>query len=221
MRVASLDWSNESTSDCPKELRRQNVSGVQACAVKSTGCSSVHFNTNGIAYQRVCGRIQAFQYGSTDAFRVHRQNSMDIDSNYVDGVSITHGAGPRRHIWTFAAALDRNISRFGSVCPCTDSSRTDIPMPPSFIGQDYFCETANDGMFIRGSMPVFYPDDPLWDGAGCENSTSTCCSFNNPPWFHKQLPSVSTDDIEMRVCINEGQVKNENIAISHVDIYVQ
>ena len=28
----------------------------------------------------------------------------DINGNYVDGVSLTHGA-PRQHIWTFAATV--------------------------------------------------------------------------------------------------------------------
>ena len=51
-------------------------------------------------------------------------------------------------------------------------------------------------------------------------STSTCCSFNNPPWFHKQLPSATTDNIEIRVCRDEGR-HNEDIAISNVEIYVQ
>ena len=60
----------------------------------------------------------------------------------------------------------------------------------------YFCDTGNRGGDPFGS---FLADDPLWDGAGC-TSTSTCCTFNNPLWFHKQLPSATTDDIEMRVC---------------------
>ena len=31
-----------------------------------------------------------------------------IDIPYVDGVSITHGASPRKHIWTYAAGLRGN-----------------------------------------------------------------------------------------------------------------
>ena len=37
-----------------------------------------------------------------------------------------------------------------------------------------------------------YSDDPLWDGAGCGDS-STCCQFNNPP---SSLPQATTDDVE-------------------------
>ena len=33
-------------------------------------------------------------------------HNITIDSSYVDGVSLTHGQTPRKHIWTFAAAHD-------------------------------------------------------------------------------------------------------------------
>ena len=43
------------------------------------------------------------QFGSPDAFVCH--GNCTIDSRYVDGVSITHGASPRKHIWTYAAGV--------------------------------------------------------------------------------------------------------------------
>ena len=64
---------------------------------------------------------------------------------------------------------------------------------------------------------VFYGDDPLWDGAGC-GPLNTCCSFNRPPWFYKQLPHPTTSDIEMAVC---RDFSDEDIAIETVEIYVQ
>ena len=81
---------------------------------------------------------------------------------------------------------------------------------PPFIGQDYFCDVV---------QAQFYHADLLWDGSGC-GSTSSCCGFNNPPWFCKQLPQPTTDDIEMRVCVNED-INNEDIALESVEIYVQ
>ncbi len=55
----------------------------------------------------VCGKIIAYQYGSPDAFAVHgRPPNPTIDSNYVDGISLTHGSTPRKHIWTFVGSLD-------------------------------------------------------------------------------------------------------------------
>ena len=64
-----------------------------------------------------------------------------------------------------------------------------------------------------------YPDDPLWDGAGC-GPDNTCCSLNNPPWFLKQLPSTTTDDIEMRMCFDQPSV-DEDIPIEIIELYVQ
>ena len=39
---------------------------------------------------------------------------------------------------------------------------------PSFVGNDYFCETgAPQGEILSGGTPIaFYADDPLWDGQG-------------------------------------------------------
>ena len=51
-------------------------------------------------------------------------------------------------------------------------------------------------------------------------SGNSCCSFNNPPWFHKQLPEPTTDDMEMRVCADELQA-NEDIGIESFEIYVR
>ena len=37
-------------------------------------------------------------------------------------------------------------------------------------------------------------------------------SLNNPPWFYKQLPSPTSDTIEMRVCVDENR-DNEDIKL--------
>ena len=102
-----------------------------------------------------------------------------------------------------------------TVCPCTRPDLTYIGVVPPFIGQDYFCETGSRQAFINGR---FYADDPLWDGQGCGN-TSTCCEFNNPPWFCKQLPQPITDIIELRLCAN--QMPDEDSPIEIVEIYIR
>ena len=79
------------------------------------------------------------------------------------------------------------------------------------MGQNYFCEaviTKWDGHITE----TFWPnDDPLWDRQGC-GPTSTCCTFNSPPWFNVQLSSPTTVDIEVRICGNEG-IGNEGSPI--------
>ena len=119
MRVVRLDLSNTSTS-CPSGLRERVDSGIRTCGIESKGaaCPSVMFSTSGVEYTKVCGKILAYQFGTPDAFN---SPNPAIDSNYVDGVSLTHGHTPRNHIWTFAAALDENAS--GNICECSHAQR--------------------------------------------------------------------------------------------------
>ena len=69
-------------------------------------CDSVTFTTDGVQYQQVCERVRGYQFASPDAFNTpHCQAPCNIDKPYVDGVSVTHGASPMMHIWTYAAGL--------------------------------------------------------------------------------------------------------------------
>ena len=83
---------------------------------------------------------------------------------------------------------------------------------------DYFCDTGLE-TFESGNQRGFNRDDPLWDGAGC-GPTSTCCNFNTPPWFYKQLPQLTSDNIEMRLCLDSSTTE-EDIGIQIIEIYIQ
>ena len=125
----------------------------------------------------------------------------------------------RKHIWSFAnALLETGLYGNGKhVCPCSDSRITMQQFIPTFVGTDYFCEA---GIQTFGRVGVFYDSYPLWDGAGCE-SPSTCCSFNNPPWFYTQLTNTTNDDVEMRICADEEATRNEDSPVELVEIYIQ
>ena len=212
MQVAKLDMTNTS-HQCPPGTRLRTDLPRRLCGKNSdnSGCYSVMFEAHGIKYNQVCGKIIAYQDETPDAFRGQQ---LSIDQNYVDGISLTHGRNPRKHIWTFAAALDEVGTISGSNCPCTNVHQTS-PQPPDFIGNDYFCDTASINHFEH----IFYGDDPLWDGAGC-GPANTCCSLNNPPWFYKQLSSKTLDDIEMRICL-DASINDEDIAIEIIELYVK
>ena len=214
MRVAELDMT-DTTTQCPDslELRTSPLRTCRTVNSNTATCSSDMFSVDGVQYSKVCGRIRAYQVGTTDAFISNRK----IDTIYVDGVSLTHGSSPRQHIWTFAGARDEDDQRPNLKCACTNTAISNtVPPPPQFVGNDYFCDTA---VATAPTTQIFYNSDPLWDGAGC-GPQSTCCSFNSPPWFYKQLPQTTTDDIEMRVCRDSGSA-NEDIAIEIVELYVQ
>ena len=214
MRVASINMT-DNKSTCPSGLRTL-TSPRRLCATNTDipGCSSVILQAHGVNYSQVCGKIIGYQQGSPDAFNTG-QNT--LETNYVDGISITHRQSPRKHIWTFAAALHEYHSSPNDVCLCTNTRNT--PPPPSvptFVGNDYFCDTGSEN---SNQQFIFYGADPLWDGAGC-SEYSTCCEWNSPPWFRKEISPSTNDDIEMRLCANESE-DNEDINFEMLEIYVQ
>ena len=213
MRVAYLDMTNPSHY-CPTGFRNIDTP-KRTCGRLGSGCYSVIYALDKLSYSRVCGRIIAYQHYSPNAFYPYYNNrALTVDGNYVDGVSLTHGRNPRQHIWTFANAIDETRSD-AYVCPCTKTDTTFTGAIPPFVGDDYFCDTGSR----YAIQDQFYDQDPLWDGAGCGVS-STCCEFNNPPWFCKQLPEPTADDIELRLCADDPP-SNEDVAIEVIELYVQ
>ena len=210
-RVADMDFQTGAGS-CPDGFKERDVNGTIACGINSSvaACPSVLFDADLIPYSKVCGKVLAYQYRTAEAFNRSIDLSITIDSYYVDGVSLTYGSHPRKHIWTFASGSDAHPY---SNCQCSDHSNADIPPPPSFVGSHYFCEVKDS------SSSQFDGDNPLWDGQGCQLS-SVCCSFNNPPWFFRQLSGPVTADIEMRVCADQSR-QDEDIALAVVQIFVQ
>ena len=215
MRVASYNYSDPSTA-CPSDWNLI-TSPIRACSRSNSpsgSCSSALFPTNGIEFGSVCGRVIAIQQISPDAFlSYHEYNQSSIDDYYVDGVSITYG-DPRRHVWTFAGYVSDVYTVPTTLCSCSQPSLS-IPSPPSFVGNNYFCDTA--APILTGV--TYYPDDPLWDGQGC-GGPSTCCSFNNPPWFSTTLPETASDDIEVQIC-DDDHSSYENTPITILDLYIQ
>ena len=207
-RVAELNMTDTS-QQCPGELMERNEAGRRHCRISENSCISVfyYYSYYASAYSSVCGRITAYQVGSTNAFHRYYQNtfSSSIYTTYVDGISLTTRGyvHQREHIWTFAAALDRQHDNMDSKCPYL-FNRT---LPP-FVGEDYFCDAGNEE-FMTGETGL--QTDPLWDGTDC-----LCC--DNPPWFYKKLQQATTDAIWMRVCTDGN---DENIAITEIEIYVQ
>ena len=218
MRIAHLNMS-DANEQCPGGMEINDH--PRACAHRSgvpgPKCLSAFYSSHGLQYSRVCGRITGYQYGYTNAFANYNFNrSLTIDDAYVDGVSLTHGTSPRKHIWTFAAGYSdaATTTSSASQCPC---SRSDPPYQfslPDYIEDDYFCESGN---LSPSTATRIYSENPLWDGTECA-PTSNCCSFNNPPWFCTVLPGTTHDDIEVRICRDQY---NEDILVSVIEIYVQ
>ena len=206
-RVAFLNMTDPN-QQCPDGLRL--ITSPKRTCGRSTptiGCASVVYQTFGHGYSRVCGRIRAYQFGLPEGFD-NAGNSW-----LVDGITL-YIHDHSQHIWSFAAGHDESSSTNGIyICPCNTGFSGSID---ATVGQDYFCDTGSEHQAQGG---VFYSEDPLWDGEGC-GPRSTCCSFNNPPWFCKQLPQSTTDDIEMKMC-GHNPTTNEDTPFDIVEIYVQ
>ena len=201
------------SQNCPSGLNLTS-SPKRVCDINSTGCVSTEFDVHGVQYSHVCGRVIAYQNRVPIAFHFR---SRGIDADYVYGVSLTHGQNPHEHIWTFAGASDETSSNTSYKCPCINININPPPTVPSYIGSDYFCDTALSVHY--NTVPVaFQTSDPLWDGEGC-GSTNTCCNDPqrevNPPWFVKTLSSPTSDNIEMRLC------KPGSTPFEIVEFYVQ
>ena len=212
-QVVLLNLSDPSQL-CPQAWTEVTVGNVRACTrpQSTTGsCISTFYPMSGVQYNRVCGRSIGYQDDTTDAFL--NTSPQTIDSFYVDGVSITHGA-PRQHIWSFASGLSESPQVGTNGCFCGDSSITPGALPPTFVGNDYFCESGNPNPSTNGAIFI---EDPLWDGLDCP--TNNCCEFNNPPWFNTELPGPTTDNLEVRLCCDQDTT-DENILLQLLELYV-
>ena len=216
-RVAYLNMTDQHHV-CPQSLR-QIRSPKRSCGRKITtaGCSSVTYSAQRHSYRSVCGRIIGYHFGTPSGFYASRVTN-SIDGTYLEGVSVTYGQSPRKHIWSFANAL-QEATGYGHnrhICPCSNPASTMQQYIPNFVGNDYFCDS---GIPNTPRIDTFYPDDPLWDGQGC-GLQSTCCTFNSPPWFCKELPQPTNEDIEVRICADEPH-HNEDSPIELIELYVQ
>ena len=216
-RVAYLNMSN-SSQQCPS-VWQEITSPFRVCGRRSTSgasCEGLNYTTGSEQYDQVCGRIIGYQIGTPNAFGGNGVIGapQSIDTYFLDGVSVTHGF-PRQHIWSFAGGLQEVTFTYSQLtCPCVNGSTTVVP---TFVGQNYFCET---GITQWNGGYSFWPNgDPLWDGQGC-GPTSSCCTFNSPPWFNVQLPSPTTNDIEVRIC-GDQEIANEDTPIEVIELYVK
>ena len=203
-RVGLIDMSAKSAK-CPGQLRLTYQNKKAFCQSGNSRCLSAFFPAD-IAYSEVCGMVRGYQALSTDAFYRTPPNppgsnsQLTPDHNYVDGVSFTYGAKPRKHVWTYASAYSGD--------QCSD--------PPPFIGTHYYCETSYNR--APQTYTLFNFQNPLWDGEGhCAGPT---CGNPNQPWFRKVLPNKVSEDLEIRLCADQ-QIRHGALAIDYMELYIR
>ena len=185
--------------ECPRYLKILTPGSLRLCG-KSTdgpGCNSVYYSNNDLTYQKVCGRAVGYHGHTPDGFSTFACPSpcSTIDSPYVDGLSITHGSRPRKHIWTYS------INRGN---------------PPTFVGDNYYCEKGNN---IGPKYDGIYIHDTLWDGQQCRGEGPRCCDIPGMPWFCTTLDEPTASPIEVRWCTDQ-RLTDEDIPIEILELFI-
>ena len=217
MRVAHLNMTDPS-SQCPDGYRVETANNVTFC-IRDTSvgmCAPILSESYGLTYSQVCGYVRGYQHGTMDCFNIDYNGISDV---YVDGVSMTYDTPPR-HLWTYAAGLQEANLQSGhvninNVCPCNTPQTGRTVSSPSFVGNDYYCESGT----LTHPQSSWYTNDPLWDGMQCGGDEGPCCNRTGLPWFHKTLSTSTTATITTRVCL--GTANNKNIGIDRLELYVK
>ena len=211
MKIADYDTSRG--DDCPKGWNKITANSIAMCRSPSNnaGCYSSMFSVHKVNYNKICGKVKGYQKGSPSAFI---GSTPSLDTLYVEGISITLGH-PRKHIWTYAVGLSDDDNHGGGIhnCPCAKHRGQ---AAPSFVESHYYCESGNTGSFVASQ---YHTEDPLWDGSGCL-AYNNCCTNTDQPWFFRQLVMKRQDDIEARLCTDQG-FADEAVLVEQIQLYVQ
>ena len=208
-RIAYINTTLPNAGSCPEGLALEyyNNTDIHHVVCKKSesglGCNSVYYSSNGYQYSQVCGQARGYSDQAHGFYYYNYYNYLDLNSTYVDGVSITRG-DPKQHIWTYAAGQHSFISEYG--CPCTINGTESVP---PFVGNDYYCEELTE----HGTF-----SDALWDGVDCDDIEEVCCQQPYMPWFIKQIGEETSDDIEMRLCYYSG---DSLVAIDILEVFVK
>lgn len=203
----------DSETMCPEPWVKETENNVTFCRTfdDSPGCHSVYFGNNNTRFSQVCGRVRGYQRGPTVAFLNEEHG---INNAYLDGVSITHGAPDREHIWSFAAGAGIALEQRRWMCPCINNTQRDvINTTHGFINENYFCNAATEP---EAEVRTFYPE-PLWDGAECLERDG-CCSRGS--YFVTTLSESACDRLEVRICRSIEAIKVD-IVVDLIELYVK
>ena len=224
MRVGYLNMTDPGSS-CPSGLTLRQFNNIDHGLCGRPMSSSVTYSAHGFNYSKVCGQIRGYQFGFPDGFpplqATNAIPNIDNCNTYVDGVTITYGSNPRKHIWTYACGVVETISGNNYLipftCPCsTDSNGT---YAPEWVGSDYYCES---GLHSSQSYhEVLFSNDTLWDGQQCNGSEGPCCTNPKMPWFIKTLNATTTEDIELRMCGSEDPSSDEDTPLDIIELYIR
>ena len=224
-RVALFDMGDASTN-CPSQWRLLQSGGERACGKTTSGWgwNARSHSVQGVPYQRVCGKIIGYLYGSPDTYDSwNGQKWRTVNDVYFDGVDVVYGhynpntnANNYNHVWSNAASYWDGSGR----CPCMTNTPQGYTVP-TFVGVNQFCE---GGKPTGGWSASLKPQDPLWDGMSCTATEGPCCGLqaggNTPPWFCRNISTTTTENLVIRLMSNQPW-HDEDITVHSYELYVQ
>ena len=86
-------------------------------------------------------QVRGYQYGYAEGLYRHYLLNYNLSDPYLTGVSITYDDNPIKHIWSYACGLSEHDYHDFLDCPCSTGNSYS---PPSFINNDYYCESGYD-----------------------------------------------------------------------------
>lgn len=203
--VTVLNVTAGTSGSCPSPLNlTTDPSNDSVCVRGGFPASSLTLNASAAmeshaylkglrVFTQIRGSAVLYQKGTDDAFQTGLRNSSLDSDNYVDGISLTLGS-PRIHMYTIALGNSYDIDLATSgMCPCASQTRTAAcgaaaTAAPSFIGDDWVCDSGNYGMMGTS-----------WE------ARSMTFSFS-------RTVSQTHDSLELRVMADQP-VSNEDIGI--------
>lgn len=219
IKIADFNLEDNAEAGCLGNWVEQDSNGILYCTItQGASCQSVNFPTNSVRYSKMCGRVKAYQLGTTTGFFPFQftSNNVGIDDIYLDGVSITHGMSPRQHIWSYASGASSALVptvEAAWLCPCVSNEVADSVTIPPFVNGSYYCDSGTDAPANK----KFYYDNPLWDGQGCAEG-SKCCAKG--PYFNADFEKPTCDEVEVRICTADS-ASAVNVGVSIIELYVK
>ena len=183
MRVDYVNMSEPGATCPPGLILRQYNNIDHGLCGQPMSFTLLVYSVNGFNYSKVCGQIRGYHFGVPDGFPPYAIPNIENCNSYVDGVTITYGSNPRKHIWTYARETVLGNDDLGPYsCPCNnDSSGTSVP---EWVGNDYYYESALYSSNVH--LEVLFSNDTLWDGQLCNGNEGPCCTNPKMPWFIKK-----------------------------------
>ena len=211
MRVAYVNVTSP-CQQCPPPLAQYWAGEKRVCGPSlDDRCDPVVFPVHGIPYNYVCGRALGYQFYAPCAFHF---DTRPLRLNYLTGLSITQGSlrDSDSHIWSYAVGYrEESVGSATCNCPCAKGPG---PSPPSYVGRDYYCDTAT----VTGGSQQWYSNNTLWDGKDCYPGTN-CCANTRLPWFWRTLRQETNNDITVRWCASR-ELWWDNFGTELLEIYI-